>query len=55
MEENHFGIWNSMKKKYQFGIDEPTPRKAEKKLFQKIGNDARKWRFEIKEIKENKK
>lgn len=51
----HYGIWNSMKKEYQFGIDESTPRKAEKKLFQKIGNDARKWRFEVREIKEEKK
>ena len=40
-----------MKKEFQFGIKEPSKRKARQKLFNKIGNDARKWRFEIREIK----
>ena len=50
-----YGIWNNMKKEFQFGIDEPTPRKAENKLFKKIGYDSYKWRFEVKEIKEDKR
>lgn len=49
-----YGIWNSMKKEWQFGIDEPTPKKAEQKLFKKIGYDSYKWRFEVREIKEEK-
>lgn len=45
-----WGIWNNIKKEFQFGIAEDTPRKAEKRLFQKIGKDAYKWRFEVKRI-----
>ena len=41
-----YGIWNYAKKKYQFGICEDTPVLAVARLFQKIGDDARKWRFE---------
>lgn len=41
-----YGIWNGMKKEFQFGICEDTPMLAEARLFQKIGDDARKWRFE---------
>ena len=40
-----------MKKEFQFGIDEPTEKKAQQKLFKKIGYDSYKWRFEVKEIK----
>ena len=43
-----------MKKEFQFGIDEPTEKKAQQKLFKKIGYDSYKWRFEVKEIKKNK-
>jgi hypothetical protein len=39
-----------MKKEFQFGICEETKEKAIKKLFEKIGNDARKWRFEARLI-----
>lgn len=46
----HYGIWNSIQKEFQFGIDEPTIEKARKKLFKKIGYDSYKWRFEVKEI-----
>ena len=49
--EKHYGIWNTYKKEFQFGIDEPSKSKALKKLFSKIGNDARKWRFVVKEIR----
>lgn len=45
-----YGIWNSVKKEFQFGIDEPSKKKAIEKLFHKIGNDARKWRFEVRRI-----
>lgn len=45
-----YGIWNNIKKEFQFGIQEPTKQKAQRKLFNKIGNDAYKWRFEIRKI-----
>lgn len=54
MEEKMYGIYNTMKKEFQFGIKEPSKSKAWKALFNKIGNDARKWRFEVREIKEKK-
>ena len=41
-----YGIWNSMRKQFQFGICEDTPMLAEARLFQKIGSDAMKYRFE---------
>lgn len=41
-----YGIWNASRKCWQFGICEDTPMLAEARLFQKIGDDARKWRFE---------
>ena len=49
-----YGIWNSIKKEFQFGINEPTPEKARRKLFKKIGYDSYKWRFEVKEMKGEK-
>lgn len=47
-----FGIYNTLKKEFQFGICEPTERAAQRKLFKKIGKDAYKWRFEVRKIKE---
>ena len=41
-----YGIWNCLAKKFQFGICEDTPMLAEARLFQKLGEDAKKWRFE---------
>ena len=41
-----YGIWNCQIKEFQFGISEDTPMLAVARLHQKIGNDARKWRFE---------
>ena len=41
-----YGIWNASRKCWQFGISEDTPMLAEARLFQKIGDDARKGRFE---------
>lgn len=46
-----WGIWNVQKKCFQFGICEDTPMLAEARLFQKIGDDARKWRFEPRQLK----
>lgn len=45
-----WGIWNTSQKKWQFGICEDTPMLAEARLFQKIGDNARKWRFEARRL-----
>lgn len=50
-----YGIWNTVKKQFQFGICEDTPALAEARLFQKIGNDARKWRFETRRLENTKR
>ena len=41
-----YGIWNGMKKCFQFNICEDTPMLARARLYQKIGDDANKYRFE---------
>ena len=41
-------IWNKERKQFQFDIREDTPMLAEARLFQIIGEDARKWKFEAK-------
>lgn len=41
-----YGIWNAVAKRFQFGICEDTPMLAEARLYQKLGDDAKKWRFE---------
>ena len=46
-----FGIWNSMEKRFIFGIAAETPRKAER-AFRKTCINWRKWRYEIKPIPE---
>ena len=45
-----WGIWNQVKREFQFGISEDTPMLAEARLFQKIGDDARKYRFEVRQL-----
>ena len=45
-----WGIWNRGKRQYQFGISEDTPMLAEARLFQLIGDDARKWKFEVRKL-----
>lgn len=40
-----WGVWNSMRKQFQFGIKEDSPLLVHKKLFKKIGYDALKYRF----------
>ena len=47
----YYGIWNNRKKEFQFGICAPSKNKAWDALFRKIGDDARKWRFEVKQLK----
>jgi hypothetical protein len=47
----NYGIYNNIKKEFQFGICEPSKHKAWKALFNKIGKDAYKWRFEVRETK----
>lgn len=46
-----YGIWSSWTKKWCFGISEPTKKRAWQALYNRIGKDAYKWRFEIKKIK----
>lgn len=48
-----WGIWNSAKREFQFEICEDTPMLAQARLFSKIGNDARKYRFEPKMLPKN--
>lgn len=49
-----FGIWNTVTKEFQFGISEDTPMLAQARLYQKIGNDARKYRFEPRMLPDQK-
>lgn len=48
----NYGIWNTRTKKFQFGIRESSKTKARKALYEKIGKDAYKWRFVVKEVEE---
>ena len=50
-----YGIYNTIKKKFQFDIYEPSKSKAVKKLFEKIGKDAYKWRFEARKLPETRR
>ena len=44
-----WGIWNCQKKCFQFDIREDTPMLAVARLYQKIGDDARKYsQFKLK-------
>lgn len=45
-----WGIWNCTQKCFQFDICEDTPMLAMARLYQKIGDDAKKWRFEVRQI-----
>lgn len=45
-----WGIWNCQKKCFQFDIREDTPMLAVARLYQKIGDDARKWCFEPRQL-----
>lgn len=53
--EYRYMIWNDMKKEFQFPrICETTEKGAMKCLFNCIGNDARKDRFQIEKIEKEK-
>lgn len=45
-----WGIWNTVQHCFQFGISEDTPMLAQARLYQKIGDDARKYRFEPRQL-----
>ena len=45
-----YGIYNTVTKKFVFGIEEDSPMLAEARLFYKIGDDARKWKFEARRV-----
>ena len=45
-----YGVYNSMKKEFQFGICEDSPMLAQARLHYIIGDDAKKWRFQFKPI-----
>lgn len=47
-----YGIYNTVAKSFQFGISEDTPMLAQARLFQKIGDDARKYRFDVRPLQE---
>gem|GEM_PF-1572658 len=42
--------WNCSRKEFQLDICEDTPMLAVARLFQKIGDDARQWRFEPRQL-----
>lgn len=48
-----YGIYNTKAKCFQFKISEDSPMLAEARLAYLIGDDAKKWRFEARELKEN--
>lgn len=51
MADTYYGVYNTRKNEFQFGICEPSKRKAVKELFKKIGKDAYKQCFEIKPLR----
>ncbi|MBS5858044.1 MAG: hypothetical protein KIC60_06125 [Clostridium sp.] len=53
--EYRYMIWNDVQKCFQFpSICETTEKGANTLLFKKIGNDARKYRFQIKKVEKEK-
>ena len=47
-----YGIYNRQKKELQFGICDDTQMLAEARIFQKIGEDAKKLKFQVREVTE---
>lgn len=45
-----WGIWNCQHGCFQFSICEDTPMLAEARLYQKIGSDAKKYKFEPRQL-----
>lgn len=53
--EYRYMIWNDLKKEYQFPrICETTEKGANTLLFKLIGNDARKYRFNVVKVEKEK-
>ena len=53
--EDRYMIYNNVKKKIQFpSICETTEKGAKTCLFKMIGNDARKWRFDVIKLKKER-
>lgn len=46
----YYGIYNTVARKWQFGICEVTAVRAERALYKKIGKNSYRWRFEIKRL-----
>jgi len=46
-----YTVYSTVSQKDVFGILEPTKSKARRELFKRIGKDAYKWRFEVRERK----
>ena len=54
-QEYRYMIYNNVQKRFQFpSICETTEKGANTMLFTKIGNDAYKWRFEIRKVEKEK-
>lgn len=51
--EKRFGIYHTRHKRFMFGICELTEAQAYKKLYDKIGKDSYKWRWEVRRIRLN--
>jgi hypothetical protein len=49
-EEIKYGIYNTVTRKFCFGINETSKTAAMRKLFMLIGKDSYKWRWEAREI-----
>ena len=45
-----YGVYNAIKKEFQFGICEDSPMLAQARLHYLIGDSAKKWRFEFRPI-----
>lgn len=55
MSEYRYMIWNDVRKCFQFpSIMETTEKGAVTCLFNKIGDDARKYRFKVKAVEKEK-
>lgn len=47
---NNYGIWNSVDKRFVFGIKESTKQKAYKAFRNKVGNLSYLYRYEARKI-----
>lgn len=50
---NQYGIWNTVRKEFQFGICTDSADLAVAELVYRIGDGARRWRFEPRRIPED--